>query len=187
MYNTEKIKKDLKNNMSQSRYDHSLLVAQEAKLLARHYHIDEEKAYVAGLVHDIAKEFSEDDNKRWIEKYHLSQEWLLPENKKIIHAEVGSYVVKEWYAFDEAICNAVKYHTIGDPSMQLLAKIVFIADKIGRKNITPVIQTQKSLAYKNLDKALEFHMINLQNKLEQEGKNMHPNSLKLIKILSKRS
>lgn len=71
--------------------------------------------------------------------------------------------------------------------MQLLAKIVFIADKIGRKNITPVIQTQKSLAYKNLDKALEFHMINLQNKLEQEGKNMHPNSLKLIKILSKRS
>lgn len=83
MYNTEKIKKDLKNNMSQSRYDHSLLVAQEAKLLARHYHIDEEKAYVAGLVHDIAKEFSEDDNKRWIEKYHLSKNGYYQKIKRL--------------------------------------------------------------------------------------------------------
>lgn len=187
MYNVEKIKEDLKNIMSKSRYEHSIIVADEAKLLAKHYYVDENKAYVAGLVHDVAKEFSEEKNKKWIEKYSLSRDWLLPENKKIIHAEIGSYVVKEWYDFDEEICNAVKFHTIGDPSMNILAKIIFIADKIGRKNLSPFLEEQKEMAYKNIDKAIELNMLHLKEKLQQEGRNMHPNSLKLMKQLAHRS
>ena len=73
MYNIEQIKNDLKNNLSQFRYEHSILVAEEAKKLANHYNIDEEKAYIAGLVHDIAKEFSDDENSKWIKKYIICQ------------------------------------------------------------------------------------------------------------------
>lgn len=53
MYNIEKIKNDIKNNLSEFRYEHSLLVATCALSLARHYNLDEDKAYVAGLIHDI--------------------------------------------------------------------------------------------------------------------------------------
>lgn len=187
MNNVERITEYLKKNMSQSRYEHSIMVAEEAKLLAKHYHVNEDKAYIAGLVHDIAKEFSEDENKKWIEKYNLSKDWLLPENKKILHAEIGSYVVKEWYDLDDEICKAVKFHTIGDPSMKLLEKIIFIADKIGRKKLMPAIEKQKIIAYENIDKALELNMFYLNEKLNAEGKQMHPNSLKLIDVLTKRS
>ena len=60
MHNIEKINEYLKNNLSEYRYEHSLLVANEAKLLAHHYNYNEDKTYLAGLVHDIAKEFTEE-------------------------------------------------------------------------------------------------------------------------------
>lgn len=64
----ETIKGELKKSLSPKRYNHSILVAEEAKSLAKHYHINEEKAYLTGLIHDIAKELTEEENIYWIEK-----------------------------------------------------------------------------------------------------------------------
>ena len=61
MYDVEQIKKDMKNNLSEFRYKHSIRVADTARKLAQHYKIDEEKVYIAGIVHDIAKEFSREE------------------------------------------------------------------------------------------------------------------------------
>ena len=55
MVKIDLIKEDLKKNLKKSRYEHSLSVANTAKKLARIYGVDEDKAYVAGLVHDCAK------------------------------------------------------------------------------------------------------------------------------------
>ena len=60
MYNISKIKTDLKNNLSEYSYEHCIMVANEAKKLAIHYNVDPEKAYLAVLVHDIAKEYSDE-------------------------------------------------------------------------------------------------------------------------------
>ena len=68
----ERIKNDLKNTLSEYRYNHSLRVAEESQKLAKHYNIDEQKAYLAGLVHDIAKEYSDEKNRQIIDKYNLS-------------------------------------------------------------------------------------------------------------------
>ena len=48
--NINKIDTYLKENLSKKRYEHSLLVAKEAKSLAKIYHVDEEKAYLEGLI-----------------------------------------------------------------------------------------------------------------------------------------
>lgn len=185
MYNIEKINEYLKNNLSKYRYEHSIIVAEEAKLLAHHYNYSEAKAYIAGLVHDIAKEFTEEENKKWIKKYNLSSELLIPELNKIVHADIGAVVVKELYNLDDDICNAVKYHTIGNVSMNTLAKIIFIADKIGRKKITPEMEEEKNLAYKNLDLAIALHLKNTERKLKNIGKELHPESQKLLNRINK--
>ena len=52
------IKKQLKNTLSEERYFHTLGTADCAKKLAEKYGLDEEKAYLAGLLHDCAKCFS---------------------------------------------------------------------------------------------------------------------------------
>ena len=51
----EKIKKDLKNMLSEYRYNHSIGVMNKAIELAKIYGVDEDKAALAGLTHDIAK------------------------------------------------------------------------------------------------------------------------------------
>lgn len=183
MYNIQQIEKDIKNNLSQFRYEHSIMVAKEAKKLAEHYNIDIEKAYVAGLVHDIAKEFSTEENERWINRYGLSKELLKPELKNIIHADIGAVVAKERYGFDEEICNAVKYHTIGNISMNLFDKIIFVADAIGRKNISPTIEKIKVVAYQNIDIAVKLCIINQKESLEIRGEKLHPEALKLLNSL----
>ena len=116
----EKIKNDLKSKLSEYRYGHSLRVADVASELAECYGYNKNKAYLAGLVHDIAKEFSDEENIAWIKKYELNNDLLLPEYKKIIHADVGAVVIKEKYNLDEEISNAVLYHTIGSINMSLL-------------------------------------------------------------------
>ena len=186
MYDIQKIKKDLQSILSDFRYEHSLMVADEAKKLAHHYNYDEEKAYVAGLVHDIAKDFDEEENLKWINKYNLSGDIFLPEFKNIIHAEIGYFVVKEWYGFDEEICNAVRYHTIGNVPMSFLEKIVFIADKIARKNTNPIIDKEKLLAYENIDKSIVYFLRNQKDRLENNGFRMYPTSLKLLEELEKK-
>lgn len=183
MYEIEKIRQDLKNNLSQFRYNHSIRVAEEAKKLAHHYCLNKEKAYIAGLIHDIAKEFTSKDNETWIKKYQLSPKWLSPEFQEIIHAEIGAVVAKEWYGVDEEIFNAVRYHTIGHVPMGWLDKIILIADKIARKIENPQIQEQRKLAYQNLDQALIYCLINQKEILEQKGKKLHPDSLKLLESL----
>ena len=183
MCNIENIKEDLKTKLSEFRFEHSLLVADEAKNLALHYNINSEKAYIAGLVHDIAKEFDDSENDFWIKKYNLSGDIFNPEYKNVIHANIGSVVLKDLYGFDSEICNAVCYHAIGNVSMSLFDKIIFIADKIARKKSTPIIEELKHLAYKDIDIALKVYLKNQIVNLQDRGLNMHPISLMLLKNL----
>ena len=85
----------------------------------------------------------------------------MPEYKNVIHANIGALVVKELYNLDDEICNAVRYHAVGNVPMTLLDKIIFIADKIARTTDNPIIDEEKKLAYSDIDKALACY-INIQ-------------------------
>ena len=185
MFEIEKIKDKLREKLSEYRYGHSLRVAEEAKRLAKVYSIDEEKAYLAGLIHDVAKEFSDEENIKWIREGDLSLDLLDGEFDRVIHSEIGSVVVKEWFNVDEEIQQAVRYHTVGNIGMTLLDKIVFVADKIESGKKYPGIEEERVLAYQNIDKALWLCLKNQKDKKELEGKRIHPDSLELLGWLEK--
>ena len=78
MMSIEKIKEILEDTLSEARYKHSLGVADEAKKLAGVYHVDEEQAYIAGLVHDCAKEIPPEKSVEILrEKYGVSVDSIL--------------------------------------------------------------------------------------------------------------
>ena len=58
MLSIEEIKLYLKENLMEKRYIHTLGVADTAKKLAKLNGISEEKAEIAGLAHDVAKNLS---------------------------------------------------------------------------------------------------------------------------------
>ena len=57
----ERIKNDLKENLTEYRYIHSLGVMEMAEELATIYNVDVESTRLAGLLHDIAKEMTEEE------------------------------------------------------------------------------------------------------------------------------
>lgn len=181
MYNIDRIKEDLKQKLSEYRYNHSLNVANVCMELAKIYGIDKEKAYLTGLVHDIAKEFTKEENEYYQKKYKLLN--FDEEYKRIIHSYVGAAYLKEKYNIDNEIYNAVKKHTIASLDMTMLDKILFVADKIEPGKDYPGIDKERELAKENIDKALILCLENNYKKLTSKGKKMHPTSLKVLNYL----
>ncbi len=178
-YDIEQMKKDLKERVTEKRYNHCLMVADEAKKLAGIYKYDEEKAYVTGVIHDIAKDFSDEENERLVNKYKLDRKILDDDYKNVIHADIGAVFVKEKYDLDDDMCKAIKYHAIGNVDMDLLAKIIFIADKTGRKVLDDEIKKIKEISYTNLDKAILMFLEELAESLKRRGLKSQEETLKL--------
>ena len=130
MKNNAEIKEWLKENLNEERYLHSLGTADCAKDLAKRYGLDEEKAYLTGLIHDCAKCYKNEDLKDIIEnKMDCDPEELL--NPKTFHSPAGAYVAKtEFGVEDEEILSAIYCNTVGKLNMTTFEKIIFLADKI---------------------------------------------------------
>ncbi len=120
----------LKDNLSESRYQHTLRVATEAKRLATLYRVDQDKVYLAALLHDISKEKNVAWQKQMLAASDVQDQELL-KTIPIMHAYTGSVLSKDLFAIeDEQILNAIKFHTIGNVEMDDIAKVVYIADYI---------------------------------------------------------
>ena len=181
----ERIKRDLRERLSDYRYLHCLRVADVARELAIIYHYDVDRAYITGLVHDIAKEFTYKENLEVIMKNHLSMDLLSKEYAKMLHSEIGAYLIKDLYGFDDDICHAVSCHTYGSIPMNLLDKIVFVADKIEPLKKYIGIEEEREVAYHNIDKATILCIENYHKKLIREKKKIYPKSLEVLEYLKK--
>ena len=138
------IKEWLENNLSSKRFHHSLGCAETAQKLAKLFNLDEDKAYLAGLIHDCAKNF-EDGYLLEIIKNEVKVGFDPSElkNPKTYHAIVGAYFAKKEFEIkDEEIINAIRCHTIGKVGMTTFEKIIFLADKI-ESNTRDIKYTKK--------------------------------------------
>lgn len=123
----------LKENLTEKRYEHSIGTAECAKDLAKKYSLDEEKAYIAGLLHDCAKCFPNEKLLSIIDE-HLEVEDIEKMNYKTLHAPVSAYVAQNTFGVvDEEILSAIRWHTLGKVQMTDFEKIIFLADKIEYK------------------------------------------------------
>lgn len=167
----EKIKKDLKEMLSEKRYNHSIGVMEKAIELAKIYGVDEDKAALAGLTHDIAKEISDEEALKIAEKNHIELDEGEKNNTKLLHCPIGAFIVKEKYGLDEQIQNAIRYHAISYYKMDMLAKVTYIADKIEENRKSPSnIEEWRRVAFEDIDQAIIMH-INyiLEKKIEENG------------------
>ena len=128
----------LKSNLDEKRYIHSIGTAECAKLLAKKHNIDEDKTYIAGLLHDCAKCFS---NEKLLDIINKHMPEITEDEKasyKTLHAPVSAYIAKtEFGVTDQEIISSIRWHTIGKIKMSDFEKIIFLADKIETKTRKP--------------------------------------------------
>lgn len=152
----EKIKQDLKQNLSEKRYIHSIGVMEMSEELAKIYNVDVETAKIAGLLHDIAKEMPKEEMLKYVKENNIEITEVESINVGILHGKIGADLAKKKYNVSEQIQKAIEYHTTTHPDMDTLAKIVYVADKIelNRKSDKFDIEIERKIAKENLDKAL---------------------------------
>lgn len=146
---------DLKGKVSKKRFIHSMNVAKAAQMLAEIYGVDAQKAKLAGLMHDIAKEMTHEEHIAVLEDAPEVMKELENISVKLWHGPVGSVYLKQKYGiYDEDILNAVRYHTTGRKNMSLLEKIVFVADHISEERKWPDVTYLRGLAKVDLESAM---------------------------------
>ncbi len=152
----ESIKQDLQKTLTPKRYKHVINVAETAFKLALSYGVDPVKAYTAGLLHDCAKFYSDEEILKEAEKYGIVPEPAeLATPCNLLHSKVGSFIAAEKYCIEERdILDAIYYHTTGRPGMSILEEIIYAADILepGRDMAyTPSLDILRSEASYDLD------------------------------------
>lgn len=150
-----KIKEVLKKNVSEKRYLHIINVAETAKKLALHYNEDINKAEIAALLHDIAKNFKKEKMLKLINR-------KIPKiysSKALLHGIAGSIYSRNIFKIeDKDILNAIEYHTYGREKMSVLEKIIYISDTIEPDRNYNGIEKIREAAYENLDLAIYYEL-----------------------------
>lgn len=176
----EEIRNKLKSSMSERRYRHSLGVADEAKRLAAVYDADEEKAYLAGLVHDCAKEIAPDIQIKMCADLNIALDDIMKLNTGLIHGPLGAETARRDYGIcDEEILGAIRWHTIGKAGMTVLEKIVYIADMTEKNRDFNGVKELREAVDTDLDEAILLSISQHMNFLAQRKSVIHPNMILL--------
>ena len=152
---TEEIRAFTQAHVKKSRYEHSVRVAEMCARMCRQYCMDSRKGYLAGIGHDMCKDFSDED---LIEIASRDGNPIIDfERKKpaLLHGRAAAVMLREKFKIlDLEILEAVANHTSGIIGMCDLTKCLFLADKIepGRPQSTD--EYREKLLAMNLDDML---------------------------------
>ncbi|WP_183987751.1 bis(5'-nucleosyl)-tetraphosphatase (symmetrical) YqeK [Deinobacterium chartae] len=159
------------------RYAHILRVAVLARDIARSQHLDAERAFAAGLLHDIARDLSFPELLRLapaecdIDRHHALA----------VHGRAGRALLERWGYGDLTVLEAVEDHTTGPRGSNPVSAAVYIADvsEPGRG----VNEHIRELAFKNLTAALELAICSKVHYLQGRGIDVHPRTLAVYQSL----
>lgn len=177
METVENIQADLKKILSEKRYKHSLGVMKKAEELAKLYGEDLYIAALTGLAHDIGKEISNEEKLKYIEENNIRADEIEKHNIGLLHAKIGADIAKKKYGFTEDMQKAIQYHTVANPNMNLLAKIIFVADKIEENRSYEKVYELREIARTNLDSCMLAILDYTIKENIDKGKLVHPDSV----------
>ena len=170
-YDVDEKKKYIKEHLSAKRYGHSLNVAAECRKLAEKYGEDPDKAYFAGLLHDVCKELPEDEQRDLVisSGFIYSREEL--DTKSLHHAIAGAGFVKKHFGVEDIdILNAIRFHTVGRAGMSRLEEIVYLGDLISAERDYKDVDKMRKLAYTSLNAAmLEAFAFSIKSVIKKGG------------------
>lgn len=151
----EGIIEELKKNLSPERYIHSINVMETAEKLARYHRADVNKAKLAGILHDCAKEFDESQIRAYINKIGYKADKIELQQTILLHGVIGEYLARNKYGVtDQDVLNAIRWHTTGKAGMSTLEKIIYIADFIEPSRDYNGIEKIREAAFDNLDRCV---------------------------------
>ncbi len=167
----------LKDRLVEKRYYHSLCVADEAYRLALKYGCDTEKAYLAGLLHDITKNSSMKEHFEIFNTFGAKLNSIEMSAEKLWHAISGAYYIKFVLQIsDDEIFDAVRYHTTAKANISLLSKVLYLADFTSSDRDYEDVDVIRKYVDESLDKAYSYALSYTVKDLAEKSKAIHPDT-----------
>ncbi len=173
--------------LSTERFLHSRSVALQAEALAGRFGADRAGAYLAGISHDLCKDLPEADMMRLALADGAGLSDLERCKPSLLHARAAARLLEESFGPMEAsVMEAVRLHTSGAPGMGVLAKIVYIADKIEprRESVSPRLRELAARA--DLETLFRAVLFDTAEYLRRRGKTVAPGTEALIALYGSR-
>lgn len=166
--------------LPESRFIHVLSTARLAKRIAQSIGEDTNKAYVAGILHDIAKGLTHDEIDYIVKKYYPNK-LSLP--KFAYHAYASEYIaINQFGIKDKKILKAIRNHVIANKQMSKLDKIIYCADKLEEtRSFAHLVSDIRELAFVDIDKCFIKTMENQIEAFENETKEVNPTIHQMVK------
>ena len=173
--NLKQAKELVRGRLSDKRYEHTINVKKMAVKLAKRYGADEEKAALAAILHDSAKEISKDEMREIMRQYPQYAEGGERRPTPVWHGICASILARtQWGVEDEAILSAIACHTAGKPGMSKLDKIVYLADMTSAERDWPGVNKLRKLELKDLDAAMLAALKQTNDFVLSQGKPLDP-------------
>lgn len=167
------------------RVQHALGTAQTARRLALQYGEDPDDAQRAGILHDITKALSPEEQLFLCKSYELPLNDFERRYPKTLHAKTGAAVAARVFGESEAVCSAVRWHTTGRAGMTPLEKILYLADYIEPNRITPGVDRLRALCAESLDLGMKMGLETVVRYLTERGEAIDENTVLAMEDLNK--
>lgn len=173
----------ISEKLSDYRYQHVFRVRDYAVKLAKANDVDVDKAEVAALVHDYAKERSDIDFLKVIEAQHMDPD-LINWGNYVWHGIVGAEMIRnELGIVDEDILTAVRQHTTGaGASMNKLSQVIFMADYLELGRDFKGVEEARTITDQSLAQGIKYQIVHTLARLIHKETPIYPKSLKRIII-----
>lgn len=167
-----------KSRLSEYRFHHSMCVAEKAVELAKMHNLNEEKAFLAGILHDIMKEESLENQRKIIEKNGYKMTKLEINSPNIYHQmSAAEYVKNELGIDDEDIIGGIRYHTTGRANMTEFEMLIYLADFTSEDRNYPDVDIMREKTNESFLDGMLYSLSYTIKKLAEQNKQIHPDTL----------
>ena len=158
----------------------------EAVCLAMYWGEDSELAAEAGILHDITKRCSFDQQLQLCEKYGIINDNSELLNPKLLHAKTGAALARDLFGVSDTVYEAIRWHTTGKKDMSLFEKILYLADYIEPTRDFEGIEELRELAFTDLDAAMALGLGMTIDEIRRGGKEPYHDTLDAYEWYSKK-
>lgn len=182
----EKMKKIVREQLSNERYAHTLRVVEVAKALAERFHVAKEPVVIAALFHDFQKDIPPERLKQLIKEYELPPR-LLSYHHELWHGPVAAKKLELEYGIEDLqVLKAIYYHTTGRACMTEVELVIFVADYIEPGRSFPGVDRVRRLADQDLYLAAYQALKQTITYLVERENIIHPDTFEAYNDLTKK-
>lgn len=182
----EKLEQVVIRLLKPNRVAHVLGCRDTAVEMAKHWGADTTDAARAGILHDITKALDGPLQLTLCSEYGIVLDEFSTNNPKTLHALTGSLVAQRVFGENQAVVDAIRWHTTGKENMDLLQKIIYVADYMEPNRDFPGVDKLRHLAFTDIDAALKLGLEMTLTMLHEQGREVSPESQQAIAWLERK-